>query len=69
MSSCFQSFIENYPQFRKISGAVSKHVTLVGELSRLTAQNDLLQVSELEQEIVAGQLDHAECVQVSWIYA
>ncbi|GAU89521.1 hypothetical protein RvY_02065 [Ramazzottius varieornatus] len=58
-----KNFIENYPQFKKISGAVSKHVTLVGELSRLTAQNDLLQVSELEQELVAGHLDHAECVQ------
>ena len=60
----FQSFIESYPQFKKISGAVSKHVTIIGELSRLLAQNELLQSSELEQEIVAGQLDHGECFQV-----
>ncbi|XP_055348606.1 vacuolar protein sorting-associated protein 45-like [Paramacrobiotus metropolitanus] len=58
-----KNFIENYPQFKKISGTVSKHVTVIGELSRLVAQNELLQISELEQEIVAGQLDHSDCFQ------
>ncbi|OQV12852.1 Vacuolar protein sorting-associated protein 45 [Hypsibius exemplaris] len=58
-----KTFIESYPQFKKISGAVSKHVTVIGELSRLVAQNELLQISELEQEIVAGQLDHGDCFQ------
>ena len=29
-----KNFIENYPQFKKMSGTVSKHVTLVSELSR-----------------------------------
>lgn len=44
-------FIEDYPEFKKLSGNVSKHVALVGELSRLVDKYKLLQVSELEQNI------------------
>ncbi|XP_065565674.1 vacuolar protein sorting-associated protein 45-like isoform X3 [Artemia franciscana] len=48
-----KAFVENYPQFKKLSGTVSKHVTVVGELSRLVAQHNLLEVSELEQDLAA----------------
>ena len=48
-----KNFVENYPQFKKMSGTVSKHVTLVSELSRLVAQKNLLEISELEQELVS----------------
>lgn len=44
-------FVEDYPEFRKLSGNVSKHVTLVGELSRLVDQGNVLEVSELEQSL------------------
>ncbi|RHZ56226.1 hypothetical protein Glove_405g4 [Diversispora epigaea] len=44
-------FMEEYPEFRKISGNVSKHVTLVSELSRLVEKENLLEVSELEQSL------------------
>ncbi|KAF9919279.1 vacuolar protein sorting-associated protein 45 [Lobosporangium transversale] len=44
-------FVEDYPEFRKLSGNVSKHVTLVGELSRLVNQGNVLEVSELEQSL------------------
>ena len=54
-----KNFVENYPQFKKMSGTVSKHVTLVSELSRLVGTRDLLEVSELEQEIVSDG-DHKE---------
>ena len=54
-----KNFVENYPQFKKMSGTVSKHVTLVSELSRLVGSRDLLEVSELEQEIVSGG-DHKD---------
>lgn len=47
-------FIEDYPEFRKLSGNVSKHVTLVSELSRLVSKNHLLDVSELEQSLVCN---------------
>lgn len=44
-------FIEDFPEFRKLSGNVSKHVTLVGELSRRVGEDNLLDVSELEQSL------------------
>lgn len=47
-------FIEDYPEFRKLSGNVSKHVTLVSELSRVVARDHLLDVSELEQSLVCN---------------
>ena len=47
-------FIEDYPEFRKLSGNVSKHVTLVGELSRRVGSDDLLSVSELEQSLTCN---------------
>lgn len=55
--------MENYPQFKKMSGTVSKHVTVVGELSRLVAERNLLEVSEVEQEL-ACQSDHSSALQV-----
>ncbi|EAS37305.1 vacuolar protein sorting-associated protein 45 [Coccidioides immitis RS] len=47
-------FVEEYPEFRKLSGNVSKHVTLVGELSRKVGEHNLLDVSELEQSLACN---------------
>lgn len=58
-----QAFVENYPQFKKMSGTVSKHVTIVGELSRLVQDKSLLDVSEVEQDL-ACQNDHSSALQV-----
>ncbi|XP_065060122.1 vacuolar protein sorting-associated protein 45-like isoform X2 [Rhopilema esculentum] len=58
-----KAFVENYPQFRKMSGTVSKHVTVVSELSRLVSEFCLLEVSELEQDI-ACRSDHAQHLQL-----
>lgn len=58
-----KAFIINYPQFKKKSANVSKHVALIGELSRIMHERHLLAVSETEQEIVCGGVAHAECVQ------
>lgn len=44
-------FVEEYPEFRKLGGNVSKHVALVGELSRLVERDKLLEVGELEQQL------------------
>ena len=30
-----QNFVESYPEFRKLSGDVTKHVTLLGEINRI----------------------------------
>jgi vacuolar protein sorting-associated protein 45 len=47
-------FVEDYPEFRKLSGNVSKHVALVSELSRRVSADHLLDVSELEQSLVCN---------------
>ena len=49
-----KDFVSAYPEFKKMSGTVSKHVALVGELSREVKENSLLDVSECEQTIVCG---------------
>lgn len=46
-----QRFIDQYPDFKRLSGNVSKHVTVVHELSRLVSVGNLISVSALEQEI------------------
>lgn len=56
-------FIEEYPEFRKLSGNVSKHVTLVSELSRRVAAENLLEVSEVEQSLACND-NHAADLKV-----
>ncbi|KAJ3031578.1 vacuolar protein sorting-associated protein 45 [Rhizophlyctis rosea] len=53
-----KKFVEDYPEFRKLSGNVTKHVTLVGELSRLVAKYNLMEVGELEQSLAVTE-NHA----------
>ena len=57
-------FIEEYPEFRKLSGNVSKHVTLVSELSRRVGSETLLEVSETEQSLACND-NHAADLKVS----
>ena len=53
-------FVEDFPEFRKLSGNVSKHVTLVGELSRRVGTERLLDVSELEQSLACNDNHSAD---------
>lgn len=46
-------FVEEYPEFRKLGSNVSKHVALLGELSRRVEQSSMLQTSELEQSLAS----------------
>merc|ERR1719386_443041 len=50
-----QRFVDEYPEFRRLSGNVSKHVAVVHELSRLVECGNLLEVSQLEQEIACTE--------------
>ncbi len=59
-----QQFIENYPQFRKLSGTVSKHVAVVSELSRIVTEHQMMGVSEIEQDLVTGT-DRGKTMDVS----
>eukprot|EP00005_Dracoamoeba_jomungandri_P004389 CAMPEP_0174258166 /NCGR_PEP_ID=MMETSP0439-20130205/7217_1 /TAXON_ID=0 /ORGANISM="Stereomyxa ramosa, Strain Chinc5" /LENGTH=551 /DNA_ID=CAMNT_0015341577 /DNA_START=58 /DNA_END=1709 /DNA_ORIENTATION=- len=54
-----KNFLDEYPEFQKLSGNVTKHVSLMGELSRLVDFRALLDVSEVEQEL-ACQRDHSD---------
>ncbi|RJE20788.1 hypothetical protein PHISCL_06882 [Aspergillus sclerotialis] len=56
-------FVEDYPEFRKLSGNVSKHVTLMGELSRRVGEDNLLDVSELEQSLACSD-NHANDLKI-----
>jgi len=49
-----QRFVENYPEFRSKQGNVSKHVTLMTELSRIVEEGNLMNASEIEQEIACN---------------
>ncbi|XP_034942666.1 vacuolar protein sorting-associated protein 45 [Chelonus insularis] len=57
-----KNFVEAYPLFKKMSGTVSKHVTVVGELSNLVGTYNLLEVSETEQELCC-QNEHSHQLQ------
>nr|CAI5832649.1 unnamed protein product [Callosobruchus analis] len=57
-----KNFVEAYPQFKKLSGNVAKHVTVVGELSSMVNKYNLLDVSEVEQEI-SSLTDHSAHLQ------
>ena len=52
-----QNFVERYPQFKALSNNVSKHVAVVGELSRLVAEHNMMDQSQLEQELACDD-DH-----------
>ena len=58
--SDMKRFVEDYPEFRKLSGNVSKHVALVSELSRRVSAENLLDVSELEQSLVCNENHSAD---------
>jgi vacuolar protein sorting-associated protein 45 len=53
-------FVEEYPEFKKLGGNVAKHVSLVGELSRIIERDGLLGVSELEQSLAANESHAAD---------
>ena len=47
-------FVEEYPEFRRVGTNVSKHVAIVGELSRLVERDRLLEIGEVEQGLATG---------------
>jgi vacuolar protein sorting-associated protein 45 len=56
-----KNFVEQYPEFKKLSGNVSKHVKIVEELQRYIQRRQLLTVSELEQEL-SSHHGHADAL-------
>eukprot|EP01133_Synstelium_polycarpum_P008163 gene8163-9594_t len=52
-----KKFIESYPQFQKFSTTVSKHVSLMDEMSRIISEDNLMEISEIQQELAVNR-DH-----------
>lgn len=50
-------FVGSYPEFRKTASNVSKHVAISSELSRLVETQDLLAVSQLEQDVACREAE------------
>lgn len=48
-------FIEEYPEYRKMSTYVAKHVALAGAISRLVESGHLMQLSEIEQTVATEE--------------
>ena len=46
-----KQFISKYPEFKQLSGNVSKHVSLISDLSKIVASKKLMEVSEIQQEL------------------
>lgn len=57
-------FVDNYPEYRKMHGNISKHVTLVTEMSKIVEERKLMLVSQTEQELACngGQVAAFEAV-------
>ncbi|KAI8916009.1 Sec1-like protein [Gorgonomyces haynaldii] len=53
--SDMKKFVEEYPDFQKLSGNVSKHVSLVSELSSRVDKGKLLEYGELEQTLACTE--------------
>jgi len=52
-----KQFMENFPEFNRLKGNVAKHVTLLGDLLDVVNGRNMLDVSELEQELAVKD-DH-----------
>jgi hypothetical protein len=49
-----QRFVENFPEFTRQSGHVTKHVNVMSELSKTIEARQLLDVSRLEQDMISA---------------
>lgn len=60
-----QKFMEEFPEFKKYSGNVTKHVNIMGEVSKKVNLKKLFQVSEVEQDIAikSAKSDHTKNVE------
>ena len=53
-----KNFLQNYPEFQKLSSNASKHVNMLTDLSSIVSSRHLYPVSEAEQELAVNS-DHS----------
>lgn len=58
--SDMKKFVEEYPEFKKLGGNVSKHVSLVSDLSRRVEKESLLEAGEVEQSLAVQENHNAD---------
>ena len=56
-----QRFVENYPEFKKLSNNVTKHVAVMSELAHVVDERSLMEISALEQEMACGNDHSTQC--------
>uniref|UniRef100_A0A7S4M7C2 Sec1-like protein n=1 Tax=Vannella robusta TaxID=1487602 RepID=A0A7S4M7C2_9EUKA len=56
-----KNFLQNYPEFQKLSSNASKHVNMLTDLSSIVSSRHLYPVSEAEQELAVNS-DHSFAV-------
>ena len=56
-----KEFVEKFPQFKSVQTNAVKHMTLAGELGRIINTRNLLDTTELEQELATTD-NHEEVV-------
>ena len=59
-------FVDHYPEYRKMHGNVSKHVTMVTEMSRIVDERRLMAVSQIEQDLACNNVGQAAAFDVGF---
>ena len=57
-----RAFVATYPTFRRLQGNVTRHVTLVSELSQKIDKWKLMEISECEQMLAAKRYSYEEAL-------
>lgn len=60
-----KAFVKNFPDIKKLSGNVTKHMTLIEELQRQVKSKNLLDISEVEQELACVEDHEKACKSLS----
>lgn len=50
-----KQFLEEYPEFKKLSHNVNKHITITSELEKQITKNNLWEISHFEQDLSMGK--------------
>lgn len=63
-----KAFVKNFPDIKKLSGNVTKHMTLIEELQRQVKTKNLLDISEVEQELACVEDHEKACKSISMYF-
>ncbi|CAB0029737.1 unnamed protein product [Trichogramma brassicae] len=64
-----KNFVETYPLFKKMSGTVAKHVTVVGELSNLVGTHNLLELQKIKRLVSNTRVRDIDATRLVMLYA